>query len=73
MVGIRALIESRLKEVNLSDLLNTYNYYLNLRTPLYSFKRTLKNWLIKDRIPLEFIRVLSMVSAEKEGGFYGLR
>src|SRR3989344_807025 len=60
LVGIRALIESRLKEVNLSDLLNTYNYYLNLRTPLYSFKRTLKNWLIKDRIPLEFIRVLSI-------------
>src|SRR3989344_950787 len=61
LVGISKDIENYLENVNLAKLLQNYNYYLNVNTKLSNFRKRLNMWLKKDRIPLEFIRILSII------------
>lgn len=60
IVGVNKIVKIALDKIDFLKLLRDYNYYLNLNTNPDSFKKRINGWVDKDRIPLEFIRLISI-------------
>ena len=60
LVGIAAIAKKSMRRLNFNSLLENYNYYLDLKVPIHNFKTRINEWTEKDRIPLEFVRIISL-------------
>ncbi len=60
LAGVTEIVEKSLQKININQLLKKYNDYLNLNVQISNFKKRTDKWLRNDRIPLEFIRIVSL-------------